>query len=156
MNSTYMSFRERPPAGVAVSHRYESREDLTGVPHQSADWAGGGLVSTAGDLARFILGLVRGELFGKETNDILDMMLQAVPTEVEGVGYGLGVFVIDAAEEGLGRVWGHDGWCNSFMFFSEGLGLAATGTLNQLDNDWYEHVSQAALLASREMQKPTS
>ncbi len=37
-------------------------------------------------------------------------MLTAVPTTDKGVKYGLGVFILDYSDEGLGTIWGHEGW----------------------------------------------
>lgn len=120
--------------GPPLAHRYEGREDLTTKRRQSADWAGGGLVSTAKDLNRFLLqGLVGGSLGGP---DLLRQMLAGpVPTDVEGVTYGLGVFLIDAEEE-LGKgaqVWGHEGWGHSFLWYDEQAGIVMSGTVNQQD-----------------------
>jgi hypothetical protein len=79
MDDTYMSFREQHPRKLLgasntstplpqLCHRYESQLDLTNVPRQSADWAGGGLISSAQDLSRFIRGLAEGSVFGDETD----------------------------------------------------------------------------------------
>lgn len=77
MHDTYMSFREAGPPGQEVvrrlTHRYEEELDLTNVPRQSADWAGGGLISTAQDLSRFIRGLAEGGIFGDDTQAVLQV-----------------------------------------------------------------------------------
>lgn len=120
--------------GPLQAHRYEGHEDLTVKRRQSADWAGGGLVSSARDLNRFLLqGLVGGRLGGPGL--LRQMLAEPVPTDIEGVTYGLGVLLIDAEEElGKGaRVWGHEGWGHSFLWYDEQAGIVVSGTVNQQD-----------------------
>jgi len=62
------------------------REDVTAVS-QSAFGAAGGLVSTAGDVARFYRGLLGGELLPAR---LLRAMTATVPRG-PGLGYGLGI-----------------------------------------------------------------
>ncbi len=133
MSETWMSYRESP-RGLAPSHRFEGREDLHGVPRQSADWAGGGLVSTTHDLERLLRGMVSGGLFQKAGT--LDLMRQAVPTGEEGITYGMGIYRVEPGQ-GRGELWGHDGHGNSFAYYWPDGGLFFTGTLNQTKNDWW-------------------
>lgn len=152
MNSTYFNHLE--PYRGPIAHRYEGEEDLTVKRRQSADWAGGGLVSTTADLHRFLLeGLVEGRLGGGP--HILDQMKsQPVPTDIEDVEYGLGLFLVDAEDElGQGsRVWGHEGWGHSFLWYDEQAQVAAAGTVNQQDAraDPYDAV-MAVMAAGRRM-----
>lgn len=134
MNDTYF---HHPHAGAPgrrrLAHRYEGREDLTDKRRQAADWAGGGLVSNTKDLNRFLLqGLVGGRL-GPAL--LRQMLGEPVPTDIEGVAYGLGLFVVDAEDElGNGaRIWGHEGWGNSFLWYDEQAGIVVSGTVNQQD-----------------------
>jgi CubicO group peptidase (beta-lactamase class C family) len=176
MNDTYFPFVETAPpppsppsssASSVLSHRYEGQEDLSGVPRQSADWAGGGLVSSTHDLSTFLLqGLVEGKVFTQQGQgvDILHsvMLHSPAPTEDEGVYICLGLFLIPLSKEddGIqGKIIGHDGWGKSFMYFykrdEEGgggkggggkkTGLAITGTVNQQDEraEPWEAVMQA-------------
>lgn len=75
------------------------------------------------------------------------MLGHPVPTGDEGVSYGTGLYVMDLGEA-QGRVWGHDGWTNSYMFYAERAKVAMTGTLNQkfYDADWYEPTETAMTL----------
>lgn len=134
MKHTFMSYREPKRGGYALSHRYEDALDLHGETRQSADWAGGGLVSDSSDLLQFLRGLARGTLFHKA--ETLPWMLAFQPTEEEGVGYGLGLYRV-ALPKGAGHVWGHDGHGNAFAFYWPDKELLVSGTLNQLENDWW-------------------
>ena len=66
-------------------------------------WAAGGIISTAGDMAKFARALMDGELFIDPAT--LDLMTDffATPAGDEGTGYGLGLI-----EFGPG-LWGHRG-----------------------------------------------
>lgn len=133
MNDTWMSYRE-PQRGGEPSHRYEGTKDLHAVPRQSADWAGGGLVSTTADLDRFLRGLAEGKLFRQQAT--LAEMLRPIPTGQKDVAYGLGVYLV-SLDEGKGVLWGHDGHGNSFAYYWPAQGMTLIGTLNQTKNNWW-------------------
>ncbi|SOD63485.1 D-alanyl-D-alanine carboxypeptidase [Streptomyces zhaozhouensis] len=76
----------------------------TTVFHPSAASAGGALVTTPGDIDRFLTALLGGELLPPEQ---LDEMLRARDTGREGVGYGLGLFRRELSCGGV--YWGHSG-----------------------------------------------
>lgn len=63
MDSTYLEWHE-PPRGSEVSYHYDGQRDLLPL-NTSFDWAGGGLVTTADDLVKFLRGLFGGALFDK-------------------------------------------------------------------------------------------
>ena len=134
MQQTYLSYREEPPPATSISHRHESRTDLHGQRRQSADWASGGLVSTAADLGRFMLALAGGKVFRRP--ETLAAMQAWEPTGKRDVDYGLGLFRVRLGA-GLGEVWGHDGHGNAFMYYWPSEEIAWLGTLNQTDNDWW-------------------
>ncbi len=133
MRDTWLTYREGR-RGAEVSHRYEGREDLHEVPRQSADWAGGGLVSTARDLEKFLRGLASGRLF--KSAETLEVMRRAVPVGEPGISYGLGLYRVKL-DAGQGELWGHDGHGNSFAYYWPQRGITFTGTLNQTENDWW-------------------
>jgi len=134
MNDTWLTYHEGP-RGIAPSHRFEGKEDLHAVPRQSADWAGGGLMSTTRDLERLLRGMASGGLF--KNHNTLDLMRKAaVPVGEESISYGMGIFRVKL-DNGLGELWGHDGHGNSFAYYWPERGLFFTGTLNQTKNDWW-------------------
>jgi D-alanyl-D-alanine carboxypeptidase len=75
------------------------------------NWAGGGVVSTGSDLARFLEALLGGELLPP---GLREEMLQTVPSDwEESDGYGLGIAqvssVMGKAHSPCGAAWGHLG-----------------------------------------------
>lgn len=134
MNSTWMSYHEKPRGAGPISHRFEGREDLNATPRQSADWAGGGLVSTTRDLEKFLRGLASGRLFKNKST--LELMRKSVPTGEADITYGLGIYRV-SLDNGHGEIWGHDGHGNSFAYYWPERGIFVTGTLNQTENDWW-------------------
>lgn len=70
----------------------------------SLGWAAGGVVSTAGDLARFYTALLTGHLLPQP---LLRQMLTTIPIpDVPGSGYGLGILSVPTT---CGTAWGHNG-----------------------------------------------
>jgi D-alanyl-D-alanine carboxypeptidase len=113
LRSTSLPYHDvTPPSPYA--HGYllhqpgaSSPVDVTGVSPSIA-WAAGGIVSTAGDLARFYSALLTGQLLPER---LLRQMLTTA-----GVGYGLGIYPVQTA---CGTVWGHTGdfpGYNSYAF----------------------------------------
>jgi len=110
---------------------YEGEFDCAPI-HGSADWAGGGLVSTVDDLAVFAQALVQGRVVA---SPLLDEMLHwqfrtLDPTlHTPGyLGYGLGV---DARETNGFLVRGHRGHWGVLMHVDPVSGLTITGTIDQ-------------------------
>ena len=133
LGDTWLTYHEQPTSGATESHRYEGTDDLFRVPRQGADWAGGGLVSSQRDLARFIEALAGGAVFDDDAT--LAAMLEVQPTGQADVTYGLGVFGVDLGADGT--LWGHDGYGGSFAYTWPEQGLTMVGTVNQTDVDWW-------------------
>lgn len=128
--NTYLEGYEQH-RGPTFSHPYEGPFDASPI-HGTADWAGGGLVSTAQDLARFVTALFSGELVD---NAALDQMLEYNFRTLDPVkhtegflGYGLG---IDARRSKHLVLRGHRGHWGALMHFDPASGLVITGTINQ-------------------------
>lgn len=129
MHATYLEWHE-PPRGSAVSHHYDGDRDLLPM-NTSFDWAGGGLVTTAGDLTRFLRGLYRGALFDErwlaELTTWRDRLRWAPDSSARYLRYGLGVGVnVACGEEIVGAtgVWG------AFAYFWPAGDVAIAGTVN--------------------------
>lgn len=134
MDDTYLVFREppRPSSGAEPAHVFLGELDYTGARSLSADWAGGGLVTTTSDLTRFLRAFVDGEVLTQ--NDSRQAVLNFRPTGEPGVAYGLGVRHFDLGTllaPGYGELWGHTGSSRSFMLYWPSGDLTVTGTLNQ-------------------------
>ncbi|MAE71278.1 MAG: hypothetical protein CME06_12530 [Gemmatimonadetes bacterium] len=137
MNDTYLPYREQPTSPHAESHRYEWKLDMYGQMRQSADWAGGGLVSSTRDLETFSRALFQGELFDDPAT--LEEMREWVFTGDVDVYYGLGIYQI-RFDGGIGELVGHDGYGNAWMYYWPEEDVSFTGTLNQALNDWWSLV----------------
>jgi D-alanyl-D-alanine carboxypeptidase len=146
MADTYMSYREPAVSRHRESHRYEARHDLYGETRQSADWAGGGLVSSTRDLERFVRALFGGRVFRDPAT--LESMRGWGPTGVDGVEYGLGLFRVVLAGR-RGELWGHDGYGNAWMYYWPKEDVTFVGTLNQTRNDWWGLVATGIRLVDR-------
>jgi D-alanyl-D-alanine carboxypeptidase len=126
IGATYLRYRESPSPEPVVAAWYDDGALVAGLRHQSADWAGGGLVSTEADLAKFARGLADGAILQPTTRAA---MRSWGPTGVDGIDYGLGLYRVDSDWEG------HDGYGSAFMYTMK-PGIVVTGTLNNAQADW--------------------
>jgi len=133
-----------------VSKRYLEEQEGTLLPAViTADWAGGGLVSTAVDLSRFLRGLVSGELF--KSGNTLDLMLDWQPSS-DFTDYGLGMARIDYVRRGhegdtiLKELWGHAGSSHNFSYYWPEGDLILVATLNQIVTDTNLYDTAARIL----------
>jgi D-alanyl-D-alanine carboxypeptidase len=136
MDRTYLRYRETPTPEPLVAAWYDEGELVAGVLHQTADWAGGGLVSTAADLAVFMRALVDGRVVRDPAT--LAAMRDWIATDDDGIHYGLGLFQVDFAvfdDPERGAWEGHDGYGGAFMYAMDPQ-LIVTGTLNSAQSDW--------------------
>ena len=133
MDDTWMSFHEAAVGDRTLSHRYEGAWDMTVHEHQSADWAGGGLVSTSHDLRQLLCGLAEGGVYRESST--IDTMMDWAPTGDADIAYGLGLYSVML--DGERRLWGHDGYGSAFAYILEGSESAYVGTLNQTESDWW-------------------
>ena len=78
------------------------------VYNAQSEYAGGGMISTSRDLARWAKLLWEGKVFSRA---MLDQMLDAKPSE-QGLKYGLGV---EVAQSEAGPVYAHDGWIPGYV-----------------------------------------
>lgn len=146
MQHTWLHWRETAPGNVLQSHRYEGSSDMYTKRHNSADWGGGGLVSTTRDLHRFLRGIADNTLFLNPATR--DQMMQWVPTGTGQIQYGLGLYRVPLSF-GIGWIWGHDGYGSSWMYYWSDQDVTFTGTLNQSNSDWWPLVMAAALEIDR-------
>lgn len=133
MDVTYMRHHEDPASNLEESHRYEGREDLFDNTNQSADWAGGGLVSDGEDLSALWTALAADTLFADPATR--EAMFEFVPTDWgEDVDYGLGLIRV-RLDGDYGALWGHEGHGGSFAYVWPERELLLLGTVNQTDAD---------------------
>jgi D-alanyl-D-alanine carboxypeptidase len=140
MDHTYRPSHEEPrPAipGRKPSERYLDDTECTLWPAvMTADWAGGGLVSTAEDLNVFLRAFVESEIFeNPATRDEMFDWVESGP--FHNYGFGISRVLFDRSKKpehgGLGEIWGHAGSSFNFMFYWPREDMTIVGTLNQLD-----------------------
>lgn len=129
MQATYLEWHE-PSRGFPISHHYDGDRDLT-MANTSFDWAGGGLVTTAGDLVRFLRGVFGALLFDRRWSAELTAWRDALRWRRDSSAryerYGLGMGVNRACGEeiiGATGVWG------AFAYYYPALDAAIAGTVN--------------------------
>lgn len=113
---------------------YDVTEQNAG--RDSVAWAAGGIVSTAGDLERFVTALLRGELLAPPQQHEL-FTTTAVPphTWIDGAtGYGAGVFSLELPN---GRTaWGVGGMIQGSFAFAMGDRDGHRTIVTQINADW--------------------
>ena len=134
MEMTYLEWRE-PSRGDNLSHNYDGSDDLRGK-NLSFDWAGGGLVTTANDLARFLRGLFDEKLFNHrwvtELISWRDETRWRPNSSARYIRYGMGLGTnIAYGEEliGVTGIWG------AFAYYWPACDATITGTLNLVGAD---------------------
>ncbi|MFS0861065.1 serine hydrolase domain-containing protein [Fredinandcohnia sp. 179-A 10B2 NHS] len=98
---------------------------------RSMVFAGGGVVSTTGDLLKFMKALVSNQLLAKET---IDQMKSDCGKFFLGIDYGYGVMNIKTVPVLMPakyNSWGNAGSTGSFMFYHPATDAYIIGTLNK-------------------------
>ncbi|MFI6321978.1 serine hydrolase domain-containing protein [Nonomuraea sp. NPDC050556] len=125
MRDTYLEWWERSRG--AVAHSYLGDVDLHGFNPTFDTFGGGGLVSTAADLTRFVRALFEGKVFDRP--ETLEAMMTVTPqSRKAGEPYGMGVEALSIGKE---TVWGHGGHLGAFQYYSVQKKVSVTGTLTQ-------------------------
>jgi D-alanyl-D-alanine carboxypeptidase len=124
MADTWLESSDEPPRRHAIaSHDFEG-QDITDMD-PTVDWAGGGLVSTAADLAAFLRALTRGQLVSADAWREMTRWQPGPQGFYDDYGLGLGRYRFPAAQ-----VIGHHGVWGAFAFWSPELDAVITGTIN--------------------------
>ncbi len=148
MTSASLSYREPRASGIDHAHLYWGDDDRTDVTAMSADWAGGGLIMNAGDLATFLSGVVEGELLSPASLAALRLWS---PTTDQGIDYGLGFYRVNYTSfpgfERLGEVYGHDGYGGAFVYYWPQRDIILSGSLNHAEEDCFTQLIEPALFA---------
>ncbi|MGH2963042.1 MAG: serine hydrolase domain-containing protein [Solirubrobacterales bacterium] len=129
MDATWLEGQE-PARAREVAHHYSDELDLTTVT-PTIDWAGGGLVTTAPDLVRFVRGLWTG---GVVDYGGLEELTRWTPgasfppghaLRYERYGLGTGLNSIEGVE-----LIGHTGFIGAFAFHAPEHDAVLVGTHN--------------------------
>lgn len=121
MSDSYLMLRSHPTTERAIAPAWLDGVDVSSYSSLSADWAGGGIVSTVDDLARFSVALHGGELV---TESQLAEMKRARHRFRPGIHYGTGFMSLRFAEfffllRNLPTPTGHIGVLATHMFYDE-------------------------------------
>jgi D-alanyl-D-alanine carboxypeptidase len=134
LHKTYLAYAA-DPVTMDAARSSEAEVYAHGTPCLSQgvslafDWGGGGTVSTAADLVRFLRGLVAGRLF-KRADTYAAMTQWLVPDGLMAprLGVGLGFFRLKSSQ---GELWGHTGAWGAKMLYDPHHGIVFAGTINQ-------------------------
>jgi D-alanyl-D-alanine carboxypeptidase len=129
MESTWLEGHESP-RHTRIAHHYADGLDLASVS-PTIDWAGGGLVSTTSDLARFLSKLWSGSLIDASALQELTRWTPGASfppghgLRYDRYGLGTGSIRIDTTE-----LVGHTGFIGAFAFYERESGATMAGTHN--------------------------
>lgn len=120
MDDSYLLYYSVPSnPQKAIQDIWLNGSKVTANQSLSADWAGGGIISTPKDLLAFYKGFRAGALFSKEKIRIMENVRHKFR---RGIYYGTGMMEIHFEEfffllRGLPRVKGHIGILSTHMFY---------------------------------------
>jgi D-alanyl-D-alanine carboxypeptidase len=134
MDGTWLEGHEEP-LGPAVAHHYDGAIDLSEIT-PTWDWAGGGLVSTLADLARYTREVIRSG--SRSTGPLAEMRAwtagatfpPASLPHYDRYGLGLGEETFAATD-----LVGHTGFIGSFIWWWPQSDIVLVGTHNRRDVD---------------------
>jgi D-alanyl-D-alanine carboxypeptidase len=121
MKNTYMYLRSEPSdkMKLPVSTMMLRDKNVTGFKSLSADWAGGGLISTTEDLLLFHKALINGKLITKTTY----LSLVGKNKFMDGIYYGQGLMTVRFGDMSFlmpntPDLHGHSGLLSTLLFYS--------------------------------------
>ena len=146
MANTFFEYYEPTPLTTNFAHSFLGKIDVTQKLNTSYDWAGGGLVSTTEDLAKFIQGLFAGQLFKKQET-LNQMIAVKMHTSKSGKtsGYGLGIsqYIFN------GDIYfGHAGFWGALVAYCPSKNITFCGNINQVKAPFDTHLFIEQLLAN--------
>ncbi|MCX6519777.1 MAG: serine hydrolase [Actinobacteria bacterium] len=138
---TWLEGKEPVPADAPPrAHQYLGADDTFHFDPSFDGYGGGGLVSTAGELARFLRALVDGEVLGRaETAALLDT---TTPTDLGELGQRCGLGIFASTVEGIERI-GHEGFWGIWMYHFPAHDITIAGAHTGLP---YDGTAKRALL----------
>ena len=123
MNDSYLMFRSRPAnqPEKPIQPIWLEDTEISQFASLSADWAGGGIVSTTADLLKFHQALRNGQLISQASLQSMEIFDHEF---MPGIDYGLGMMEINFGEfspalRNLPRVTGNMGVWAAHMFYDK-------------------------------------
>lgn len=121
MENTSMHLRSAPAKKrtLPISTMMLGDNDVTQFASVSADWAGGGIITTTEDLLLFHRALVTGKILSPGTYE----SMQGTAKFMDGIRYGLGMMTVKFGEMSIlipktPDLHGHSGLLSTLMFYS--------------------------------------
>ncbi|WP_395670250.1 serine hydrolase domain-containing protein [Phenylobacterium sp.] len=128
LSSTYWETYQPAPAGERRAHQYVGPLDARVIDASMDLFGGGGLVSTVGDLVRFVRPLLQGDMFDKSPT--LAMALQIPPTANGKLAHAP---LLGASRFGKRMCWSHGGYWGVSMVYCPDIDVAIAVAWNQAD-----------------------
>jgi D-alanyl-D-alanine carboxypeptidase len=123
-------------ASGAPADIFYNGKAITKMRLNGADWADGGIISTAGDMIIFLKALNEGKIVSKDTLRLMhDWHKLDFPIQY---GYGTMYFKLPPLMNkvtGVTPLWGHSGSTGSFLYYSEDLDLYMAGTIDNVGSN---------------------
>ncbi|WP_138434230.1 serine hydrolase domain-containing protein [Winogradskyella algicola] len=134
MNSSYINLKSKAINNkLPIVKFYASQYELSSLKSLSADWGGGGLVSTTQDLIAFLKAYNTDKVLRKGTR----VAMQNWINETKGMDYGSGIRKVSLGQltdtDSDLQLIGHSGATASFLWYCPQLDTYISGTLNQLE-----------------------
>jgi D-alanyl-D-alanine carboxypeptidase len=129
MDKTWLEGQE-PARAREVAHHYAGGLDMTTIS-PTIDWAGGGLVTTAPDLARFVRALWSGRIVDSRGLEELTRWTPGASfppghaVRYDRYGLGVGAIVVEGVQ-----LIGHTGFIGAFAFHAPEHNAVLVGTHN--------------------------
>ena len=136
LNSTWMEIDEPTPVNIPSRvHQYDGEIDIYPVNGSFDIYGGGGLISTVGDMARFMRGLFEGNVFAQPST--LETMLSTVPAKRGGPDYGIWEQIPGTYRLGIDggthhEIYSHKGHFGTLAAYVPALDLAIGLSLNRV------------------------
>jgi D-alanyl-D-alanine carboxypeptidase len=133
LDETYLETLEPAPATAGErSHSYFGEIDTSAWDPSFDLYGGGGLVSSAEDLARFYRALLRGEIFARP--ETLRTMMTVPPTNTQSPG-GAYAMALQRRTIGGEECWGHTGFWGTAVFHCAASDVTIVRHTNQANPD---------------------
>ena len=136
LNSTWMEIDEPTPVNIPSRvHQYDGEIDIYPVNGSFDIYGGGGLISTVGDMARFMRGLFEGNVFAQPST--LETMLSTVPAKRGGPDYGIWEQIPGTYRLGIDggthhEIYSHKGHFGTLAAYVPAFDLAIGLSLNRV------------------------